>query len=241
MMVLLLVWQGPSIALSALARRREPPGQNGVLTNAMHWLHARCSFVLFDGVVRWRCLMACSRQQPMERKVLAYAVQPRAEMCNPWGAWCLVVFVRPRSGLSSVQAAHSVMWEQSFMAAQHSPILEPETLRVLQHMYNEDVAITNLMIVLVRGERGASPCRVKSCSFFRVVVPGVCLVSVAWAETRGIVLALRCSFAWTLGMMPDALDSYTRVKMCSAVRTDSADIFSNVQNSCFCKVCLRRL
>lgn len=35
------------------------------------------------------------------------------------------------------------------MSAQPNPIMQPETLRVLQPMYNEDVAITNLMIVLV--------------------------------------------------------------------------------------------
>lgn len=42
------------------------------------------------------------------------------------------------------------MWEQSFMVAQPNPIMQPETLRVMQPMYNEDVAISNLMIILVR-------------------------------------------------------------------------------------------
>lgn len=47
------------------------------------------------------------------------------------------------------QAAHSFMWEQSFMSAQPDPIKEPVALAVLEDMYNEEVAITNLMLVLV--------------------------------------------------------------------------------------------
>lgn len=51
------------------------------------------------------------------------------------------------------QAAHSVMWEQSFMSAQPSPIMEPPRLKVLDPLYNEDSAIKSLMAVLVRGGR----------------------------------------------------------------------------------------
>lgn len=43
------------------------------------------------------------------------------------------------------------------MAAQHSPIVEPATLKVMEPLYNADVAITNLMIVLV--SRGCASMR----------------------------------------------------------------------------------
>lgn len=51
-----------------------------------------------------------------------------------------------------IQAAHSVMWEQSFMSAQPSPIPKPPRLLVMHQLYNEDAAINSLMEVLVRGQ-----------------------------------------------------------------------------------------
>lgn len=58
--------------------------------------------------------------------------------------------------LNAQQAAHSVMWSQSFMSAQPSPIMQPPRLQVLDSMYYEDAAIKKLMAVLVRRD-GENP------------------------------------------------------------------------------------
>lgn len=47
-----------------------------------------------------------------------------------------------------------MMWEQSFMSAQPSPIMQPQKLQVLDRLYNEDAAINNLMAILVREREG---------------------------------------------------------------------------------------
>lgn len=109
-----------------------------------------------------------------------------------------VCFVFPGS-VRRVQAAHSVMWEQSFMAAQHSPILEPATLKVMEPLYNADVAITNLMIVLV--SRGCASMRRVELRFRALFVAarGVCSRGWLWVRPGhrvGVLLLSCCVNSW---------------------------------------------
>ena len=115
------------------------------------------------------------------------------------------------------------MWEQSFMAAQHSPILEPEALKVLQPMYNEHVAITNLMIVLVSRGRDARRVSSRSIAFSR----DACCCSVCF--TTAALFAAWVSFGVALPCCMDTLRWFSRLV--------SGALKAAASRGCACSAC----